>query len=452
MNSRKRKAALGLIASALVFSGCASGGGTTASGGAAEKKPDAAAASSGGGDKKIELRMTWWGSQTRHDLTTKALKLFEQKHPNITIKAEYSGWDGYFDKLSTQVAGSNAPDLIQMDYAFLTEYAKRGALLDLGPYVQSKDLRTEDHDKSMIKAGSVDNKLYAITMGVNAPGIIYNASVFKELGIEEPKENWTWNDLADIATKISKAKGKGYYGMVDGSGTTNIFEIMVRQNDRTLFKDGKLGATKEDFQQWFKLWDDLRKSGGATTPEMTATMTNAQETRPIALGTGAMDFTWSNQMLAFKNAMKNKNDELKIQVIPHGAGEKKSGEYLKPSQFISGYAKTAHPKEVAMVIDFLINDPEATAILGAERGVPVNSKIRDQLKSSLSDLDKMVFGFIDTVSKNSSDIDPPYPQGYAEIDKNFKSSSEQIAFGQGKMDAVIDQFMTGSSQILSKAK
>ena len=94
--------------------------------------------------------------------------------------------------------------------------------------------------------------------------------------------------------------------------------------------------------------------------------------------------------------MKNQEDSLKIQVIPHTAGEVKSGEYLKPSLFISGYSKTKHPKEVAMVIDFLVNDPDAAAILGSERGVPVNSDIREKMKESLSDTDKMIFGFIDT--------------------------------------------------------
>ncbi|OXM86482.1 ABC transporter substrate-binding protein [Paenibacillus rigui] len=435
----KRVASLTFISLALALSGCST---------AAPK--DTKQASTGSTNKKIELRMTWWGSQTRHDLTTKALKLFEEKHPEITIKPEFSGWDGYFDKLSTQVAGANAPDIIQMDYAFLADYAKRGALLDLGPYVQSKDLNTDKHDPSMIKAGSIDGKLYAITMGVNAAGVIYNASVFKELGIEEPKDNWTWKDFSAVAGKIAQAKGKGYFGSPDISGTTNIFEIYTRQNGHGLFTDGKLGASKEDLASWFGMWEGLRKSGSVTTPEVTAAMTNALETRPISLGTAAMDFAWSNQLSTFQKVIKNQNDKLKIQVIPHLENEKKGGQYLKPSQFVSGYSKTAHPKEVAMLIDFLVNDPEATKILGSERGVPVNSQVREQLKPTLTEMDQLIFDFINTAAKQASDIDPPYPQGFAEIDKNFKTSSEQISFGQGAVDSIVGQFITGSNAILSK--
>ncbi|MGG1516556.1 extracellular solute-binding protein [Paenibacillus oryzisoli] len=438
----KKALVVATLSTALLMSGCSAGG----------KSTDMKAAASSESGKKVELRMTWWGSSTRHDLTMKALKLFEQKHPEVTIKAEYSGYDGYFDKLSTQVAGGNAPDLIQMDYAFLTDYAKRGALLDLGPYVQSKALKTENHDATMLKAGSVDSKLYAITLGVNALGVVYNANVFKEVGVEEPKESWTWKEFSDTAVKIAQAKGKGYYGSTDISGTTNIFEMLVRQDGRALFDGNKLGASAEDFTSWYSMWDELRKNRGITSAEVTAAMSNALETRPLALGTAAMDVVWSNQIIAFQKAMKNQSDTLKIQVVPHLTGEKKIGEYLKPSMFISASAKSAHPKESAMVIDFLVNDPEAAQILGSERGIPVNSQIREQLKPSLSPTDKNVFDFIDNVSKHSSDIDPPYPQGYAEIDKNFKTASEKISFGQDKIENVISQFTSNTNTILSKNK
>ncbi|KQX44661.1 ABC transporter substrate-binding protein [Paenibacillus sp. Root444D2] len=447
-----KKGTLSLVSLLLVtgLAACSSGGNQSAqTSGTASPAVTATAEKAADSEKKVELRMTWWGSQTRHDLTIKALKVFEQKHPNITIKPEYSGFDGYFDKLSTQVAGANAPDVIQMDYAFIADYAKRGSLLDLSPY-SSKELKTDDLDKSMISAGTIDNKLYAITMGVNAPGVVYNASVFKELGITEPQESWTWKDFQDISTKISAAKGKGYFGSFDASGTTNIFEIFARQKGVGLFKDSQMGVTKDMLTEWYAMWAGLRKSNSITTPEITAATTNALETRPISLGTAAMDFAFSNQVGTFQKVNKNPNDKIKIQVLPHLDGEKKIGEYLKPSMFISGYAKTSHPKEVAMLIDFLTNDPDAYKILGADRGVPINAQIRQQLKSSLTENDQMIFDFIDTVSKHSSNIDPPYPQGFAEIDKNFTVSGQKVSFGQSSADDTANQFLTNANQVLSK--
>ncbi|CAI6084779.1 Putative ABC transporter substrate-binding protein YesO [Paenibacillus sp. JJ-100] len=424
---------------------------TACSGGTSGTPVSSGDTSEGSTSEKIELRMTWWGSQTRHDLTTQVIKLFEEKHPGITIKPEYSGWDGYFDKLTTQVAGSNAPDIIQMDYAFLTDFARRGALLDLTPYAD-QELGIKDHDKSMITAGSIDDKLYAITLGVNAPGVVYDATLFQQLGIEEPKESWTWEDFSAIAAQIAAAKGEGFYGTADISGATNMFEVFVRQSGKGLFEDGVMTATSDQLKEWFEMWAALRENGGATSAEVTASTTNALETRPISLGTAAMDFAWSNQLLTFQQVNKNQDHKLGIQVLPHGVNEQRIGEYLKPGQFMSGYSKTKHPKEVAMFIDFMVNDPEATAILGSERGVPVNASIREQLQPQLSEGEKIIFQFIDIVSKHSSEISPPYPQGFAEVDTSFKSASEQIAFGQGSMTDIIHQFIEGAQATLASSQ
>ena len=53
----------------------------------------------------------------------------------------------------------------------------------------------------------------------------------------------------------------------------------------------------------------------------------------------------------------------------------------------------------------MVNDEEATAILGSDRGVPVNSEVRSQLMSEASEIDKVVYAYVDSVSRTS---DSPY--------------------------------------------
>jgi hypothetical protein len=45
--------------------------------------------------KDVDLRMSWWGGNGRHQVTLKALEEFQQ-NPDINVKAEYTGWDGHF--------------------------------------------------------------------------------------------------------------------------------------------------------------------------------------------------------------------------------------------------------------------------------------------------------------------------------------------------------------------
>ena len=76
-------------------------------------------------DGTVELRFSWWGSDKRAQVTQEAIDAFEAENPNIKIKPEYGDWSGYWDKLATQVAANDAPDIIQMDEKFITEYSSR---------------------------------------------------------------------------------------------------------------------------------------------------------------------------------------------------------------------------------------------------------------------------------------------------------------------------------------
>ena len=80
--------------------------------------------------------MFWWGSKERAERTDKVNQLYSQKNPGVTIDGETLGWTDYWPRLATQTAGRNAPDVIQMDYRYIFEYARRGALLPLDNYVR----------------------------------------------------------------------------------------------------------------------------------------------------------------------------------------------------------------------------------------------------------------------------------------------------------------------------
>ena len=52
----------------------------------------------------VDLRMSWWGGNGRHQVTLKALEEFHKQNPDINVKAEYTGWDGHLSRLTTQLA------------------------------------------------------------------------------------------------------------------------------------------------------------------------------------------------------------------------------------------------------------------------------------------------------------------------------------------------------------
>ncbi|MBW7459729.1 ABC transporter substrate-binding protein, partial [Paenibacillus sepulcri] len=201
----------------------------------------------------------------------------------------------------------------------------------------------------------------------------------------------------------------------------------------------------QDAKNWFQMWADMRKSGGIVPPEIQAAASTTPEQSMLIKREVAMQLIPSNQLGAYRNATE---DELVMHIYPYDNG--KNGIALRPSQFMAGYAKTEHPKEVAMFLDFMVNDPEATAILGNDRGAPVNSDVRENLIKSANETDQAIFSYIDEVSKTSDAPYRPNPPGFNENQALYQKLSEKVAFGQETVDKAAEEYYAELQKIIDK--
>ena len=118
-----------------------------------------------------------------------------------TCEGEPGVWAGYWDKLATQTAANDMPDIIQMDLAYIAEYGGRGALLDLS---KQKGLDLAAFDKNTLASGQYSGKQYGISTGQNALAVFANVNVFKKAGVAIPDDTkWTWDDFAKTAQAVA---------------------------------------------------------------------------------------------------------------------------------------------------------------------------------------------------------------------------------------------------------
>ena len=126
---------------------------------------------------QVALRMSTWGNDSRLKLTEEAVTAFEQANPGITVQVENSEFSSYWDKLATQTAGNNAPDVIQMDESYIAAYGGRGALLDLG--TQSSVLDLSAMDAKVLDTGKVNDTLVGAPVGVALFSVGVNPELLK---------------------------------------------------------------------------------------------------------------------------------------------------------------------------------------------------------------------------------------------------------------------------------
>src|SRR5919198_5160177 len=168
-----------LAAIALVASACSSPSASPA----APSGTSAASPTSASSGERIEMRFAWWGSQDRHNRTIKAIELFEQMHPNITITYEFAGFNDYFTKMSTYATGGNLPDLMQQDYATISQWTTNGLLVPLDDYVNDRTINLTDVPKSSIDGGRMNGKLITPNLGNNSQTMVLDTDAFQKAGI-----------------------------------------------------------------------------------------------------------------------------------------------------------------------------------------------------------------------------------------------------------------------------
>ena len=98
---------------------------------------------------------------------------YSQAHPNVKFEAVPSGWDGYFDKLATQAASGAMPDIVQMDYLYITTYAKNNSLADLQPYIDDGTIDVSHIDPNILDSGKIDGKMNGLVLSSSYQAIPY---------------------------------------------------------------------------------------------------------------------------------------------------------------------------------------------------------------------------------------------------------------------------------------
>ncbi|BAD62936.1 lactose ABC transporter substrate-binding protein [Shouchella clausii KSM-K16] len=390
------------------------------------------------------LRVAWWGGQERHTMTLEVIDLFEEKYPDISVEPEYTSWDNYWERLTTQAAGSNLPDVVQLDYTKMNEYISRNLLKDLAPLIEDGSIDLSNVDDVYQDVNTIDDAIYGISLGSNALGMLYNAELFAEHGIELD-EGYTYEDMKASMLKLKSALGDGFYGYDFNNTEFDLFFAYARQNGESVFNetgDG-LGYSDETLVSYFQFIQGMVEEEAAPPHELTMEYIQGGDST-IADGTTSMLLIASNQIIG-QQALTEA--ELDLKPLPEMEGGTE-GNWIRPSMSFAISEHTNQEEHAALFIDFITNDPEANEILQAERGVPISAEIRSHLEGKVSPEVEKTFAYLEYVAENSAPADPLPPPGESEVRAAFLRVVESLKYGQTTPEDGAEQFRQQAESIL----
>jgi multiple sugar transport system substrate-binding protein len=405
---------LAAAATTMGLAGCAPGSGG-----------DSGSQGGGGEGGAAELALAWWGNPTRNKNTEAMIAAYTQANPNVKITGQPGEFNSYWDKLATQTAGGTAPDIIQMDMAYIAEYGTRGALLDL------KDVDVSKFVEGTVDSGKINDTLVGVNAGINSALFFANPTVFEKAKMELPDDTtWTWDQMAEVGAEVASKAGVPF-GIASVMGSDPLFATFLRQNGKELFTPDGLGFEAAEAQAWYDMMIKFQKAKALGTPEQIS----EESAKPLdqsALVTGktAMQYYNSNQLEAVSAAAGG--DYLMEMVrgpsLTGKATERKT--WYKASMLWSASAKTKNPDAAVAWINWFANDPAAADIDKAERGIPPNSEILAGVTPKLSDAQKVVAKYITDIKPEVANTPIAPPPGGGTLAEVLFRNGIDVLFGR----------------------
>ena len=440
---KKKLLAMALSATMVLgMAGCGAGNGGSASTDAGASTGSQTQTSSSADTKQedtteepITLRMAWWGSQTRHDITTQVINMYMEEHPNVTIEYEFYSFDDYFTKLKTLVASDQVWDIFQLGGNFPMYMDK---IYYLNEFIDSGVVDVSDIPEAYLQiTQDTEGNQIGLSNGLNTYGIAYDVDMFKEAGVDLPTENWTWDDYADAAMKIKEATGhfgsSGFTSSEFIAGCSTYIGQQGKVGQYSFFNLDLTGMGFDDpsmLEGYIQMRADLIKAGASPDAGAEMEITNI-ENDFIVTGEAGMTWVAVNQFPTIYDVCAAEGRTLALAPLPRVTADGPSGAVIQSSQMLCVSQDSEHKEAAAAFISWFQNSTECNNILRGERGIPINNTVRDALKADLTEGQQIMYDFVDLVGtfEVPEKINVLSPDGQDMVVDLYRNYIQQVATG-----------------------
>lgn len=156
------------------------------------------------GDEPVTIRIrTYTLGDTINTALGDLVADFEAEHPNIKVELELPPGDQYWDKLQTEFAGGNAPDITVNQMDWVIPGASRGMFVDLNPLMAEDGVSQDDYFYPMDLEWSYEGGMYGAILYAGGQANYVNTDLLEAAGLEFPAEDWTWDDMLEYAKAMT---------------------------------------------------------------------------------------------------------------------------------------------------------------------------------------------------------------------------------------------------------
>jgi N,N'-diacetylchitobiose transport system substrate-binding protein len=326
---------------------------------------------------KGDIRVWLVGTDTPDEARDYLKKTFEKENPGSTLTIEEQSWTGLVDKLTTNLSGSDSPDIVEVGNTQASAFTSAGAFLDLTDEYES--LGGDDLLPGFVEAGSHDGKFYAAPLYSGARLVFYKKDALAAAGLGVPKtlDEYVANGTALASANPGKSgiwwPGQDWYNALPFIWE-NGGEVAVADGeewDAQLSSEGSVAGLKQ-VQQVMTTASTAPKDGQETNPQVGfCDGSTLQLSAPSWV-------KWSILAPADAETPGCPDQEANLGVYPLPGKDGGAAQVFAGGSNIAVSAKSAHPDLAVKALKIILSD-EFQTIYGKGGLVPAKLSLAETL-------------------------------------------------------------------------
>jgi multiple sugar transport system substrate-binding protein len=320
------------------------------------------------GNVTIEFAQ-WWEPELPDGKFRGLIDKFEEANPNITVDLVSGPYASTKEQLFAGAASGTMPDVVGLDGAWVSDFAKQGVIADLAPLLDEAGF----DDSQLVSQVKVDDKTYMVPAVNFVYPMFTNTDLLSRAGVSAPPATRT--EFADAAKKVSDLDGDASGWVLPLSleapnGVQNDIMSWAWASGGTMLKGGQPDLTNDDVTSAVDfiggLWDD-----GVIAPG-SFTMKEQDKVEEFTNGRVGMMI----DSLAHINLIRETNPDLNLSISAVPAADDYTGERGIPyASWGIGVAENSENKDAAAkLVAFLMSEETNSELSTMANAFPGNTK------------------------------------------------------------------------------
>jgi sn-glycerol 3-phosphate transport system substrate-binding protein len=160
---------------------------------------------------KLTYLHQWSQNQGHGPATDTITARFNEAHPTTRVEGVYTAQ--YYEKLAAIIAGGDLPDIVTYNLVFAPQLILRNVTVPAESLARGQ-FRFDKHDlvPAAREMATFDGKVTVVPYVMNASGMGFNQTLFRQSGLDPSRPPTVWNDLVDMGKRLTKSEA-GIWGV-----------------------------------------------------------------------------------------------------------------------------------------------------------------------------------------------------------------------------------------------